>query len=681
MLTNIEASGFSIFISFFVSLLLSFGFYLRDKNISETASFIKYILITSRFFVLFTVLFLLFNPLFNTKKEISNPPKIICLVDNSESMILNDSLIADNIKKKLNYLHKSIANNATIEVFTFGNALKKSDSTDFKGKKSDLLDAISSVAEIEQNKNISGLVILSDGIITSGGVELFNPMGTPVYSIGMGDTGQIKDAMIKNIYHNDITYSGNDFPIEINCSIKKMKGVKQHLKLFFEGDLRFDTVFTASNDNYNFKYTNLVKANEPGTKKISVLVENNVKEKIIINNRIQRYITVLDSKQNIAFVYDAPHPDIRALKSVFYGDESFSVEDFKFSDSCPDLSLFNALIFVGASDQNSMNRWRTESSKKQVGGFWITGVSGEFNFRKMTLERLDNSKDEAYLSIEKGFSLFKINDALGEFLNNAPPLSVPFGKWRISNISQTLATQNIGGVTTNYPLITFASSGNVKSAYLLGEGIWRWKLQEKGNSNQFDNFFKKVIQYLSVKEEKSAFRLKYEKIISNNDKVIIESEYYNPSFELDNSGLLNLQLIDNEGNKFEYEFLKSGKKYRIDLGVLKEGNYELVATKTTGGKPLIKKGKLLVEGKSIESLNLQANYNGMKSLSEKSFGKFYYENQFNVFLDDISIQDNFKTLTYNESVKEQLLKNKWILFLLITLLGVEWFIRKWEGVI
>ena len=52
-----------------------------------------------------------------------------------------------------------------------------------------------------------------------------------------------------------------------------------------------------------------------------------------------------------------------------------------------------------------------------------------------------------------------------------------------------------------------------------------------------------------------------------------------------------------------------------------------------------------------------------------------------MFLDDISNEENFKTLTYTESVREQLLKNKWILFLLITLLGVEWFVRKWEGVI
>ena len=175
--------------------------------------------------------------------------------------------------------------------------------------------------------------------------------------------------------------------------------------------------------------------------------------------------------------------------------------------------------------------------------------------------------------------------------------------------------------------------------------------------------------------------MKYDKIVSNNENVIIESEYYNPSYELENGEPLTLEVTDFKNETFEYEFLKIGKKYRIDLGFLDEGIYNLKAIKKVGDKSFVLKGKLIVEGKSLESLNLQANYRELKKLSKASFGEFYYQNQFNRFIDDISIEENFKTLSYTESIKEQLLKNKWILFLLITLLGVEWFVRKWEGVV
>ncbi len=681
MFTNIEASELSFVISFIVSLLLSFGFYLKDKNISETASFIKYFLITSRFFVLFIILFLLFNPLFISKREISNPPNLVCLVDNSESMLLSDSTISRTLENKLNALKEKIKGKSKVEIFSFGNELLKSDSLDFKGKSTDVLDAISKLSEIQQNKNVSGLVIFTDGIITSGGIELFNPMNIPVYTIGMGDTIQIKDAIVNKVYHNDITYTGNEFPVEVNCILKKLKGVEQALKLKFEGGVVLDTSFVPSSDNFVFKVIKQIKAGNPGMKKIEVLIENSISEKIIDNNKMYRYINVLDSKQKIAFVYDVPHPDIRALKNVFYGDISFSIEDYQFNDSCPDLSKYNALVFIGNSNKKTSERWRKECIDKKASSLWITGVNSEFNSKQIALNRLDDSKDEAYLSLEKGFSLFKLSNELNDFLRTSPPLSIPFGKWRIANITQTLATQNIGGIPTNYPLITFASDNNVKSAYILGEGLWRWKLQEHGGLKQFDVFFKKVIQYLSVKEDKSSFRLKYDKIVSNNEKVIIESEYYNPSYELDNSENLNLQIKDSENEVFNYEFLKIGKKYRLDLGVLNEGVYTLKATKRIGDRTIVKKGELIVEGKSLESLDLQANYSELKKLSKSSFGKFYNQNQFKVFLDDISNEENFKTLTYTESVKEQLLKNKWILFLLITLLGVEWFVRKWEGVI
>lgn len=681
MFTNIEASELSFVISFVVSLLLSFGFYFKDKNITETASFIKYFLITVRFFSLFIILFLFFNPLFIKKTEISNPPKLICLIDKSESMLLSDSSISSNISNKLGSLKEVIKGKADLEIFSFGNDFVKFDSSDFKGKTTNILDAISKLSETQQNKNISGVVLFTDGIITSGGLELFNTMDVPIYTIGMGDTIQIKDAIVKKVYHNDITYTGNEFPVEINCILKKMKGVEQTLKLKFEGALLLDTTFIPSNKNFVFKVSKLLKANEPGVKKIEVSIENTIAEKILRNNRIHRYINVLDSKQKIAFVFDSPHPDIRALKNVFYGDISFSLENFKFNDSCPDAGQYNAIVFIGNSNRKISARWRKACKLKGVSSLWLTGVNSSFNSKNISLNRLDDSKDEALLNLEKGFSLFKINNELNNFLKTSPPLSIPFGKWRISNITQTLATQNIGGLVTNYPLITFTSENSVKSAYILGEGIWRWKLQEKGDLSQFDYFFKKVIQYLSVKEDKSSFRLKYEKIVSSNEKIIIESEYYNPSYELDNSEELKLQIIDYKNEVFDYEFLKVGKKYRLDLGILDEGIYSLKAIKNFGDKTIIKKGKLIVEGKSLESLNLQANYHELKKLSESSFGKFYDKNQFNLFLDDISNEENFRTLIYTEFVKEQLLKNKWVIFLLITLLGVEWFVRKWEGVV
>lgn len=681
MLTNIEASELSFFLSFLVSIILSFGFYLKDKSLSETASLFKYTLMTSRFFVLFIIIFLLFNPLFTTNKEVSNPPKLICLVDNSESMMLNDSLIDVSVHEKLLQLKNRVSSKAELEIFTFGNQLKKTDSLDFKGGSTDILEAISKLSELELNKNISGLVLLSDGIITNGGVELFNPMSTPVYSIGFGDTAQIRDAIVKKVYHNDISYSGNEFPVEIICAFKKMQSIKQRLSVHYAGKVVLDTQVVILNNNSTFKHTILIKAEEPGMKKITVSIGNNIEEKITVNNSIQRYINILDSKQKIAFVYDVPHPDVRALKSVFYGEESFSISDYKFNDSCPDLSQFNAVVFIGSSSQKQMDRWSMACQLEHIGKLWITGVSGSFSSRDMGLERLDESKDEAYLSVNDKFSLFKLDDRMKQFLNEAPPISIPFGKWRLSNLSQTLASQNIGGVVTNYPLITFSSSENVKSGYILGEGIWRWKLQEKGEFNEFSAFFKKILQYLSATEDKSAFRLKYNKVCSNIENVIIESEFYNPSYELDNSETVSLELENESGKVLNFEFLKIAKKYRIDLGVLKSGVYKLTAKRKVGSKTVIKSGKLLVESKSIESLNLQANYNGLKKLSASSFGKFYYENQFNVFLDDISSQENFKTLTYIESVKEQLLKNKWILFLIIALLGAEWFLRKWEGVI
>ena len=74
-----------------------------------------------------------------------------------------------------------------------------------------------------------------------------------------------------------------------------------------------------------------------------------------------------------------------------------------------------------------------------------------------------------------------------------------------------------------------------KTAVMLGEGLWRWKLNEFDrfeNSAAFDEVFGKLIQYLSTSEDKRKFKsypVKNE--FSDTEPVIFESQVYNDIFE------------------------------------------------------------------------------------------------------------------------------------------------------
>lgn len=678
---DIEASELSVIISFSISLILGFFFYFKDKYISETASPIKYIIIASRFFCLFSILFLLFGPLLISKKINNIEPKILLLFDDSESMKISDANLKDQILPFVSDLESDLKSKVSFIKYKFSDSMLEFDSLNYSGSITDIQKALYSISEIHQNENISSVVLISDGIINSGGVELINPLNVPVYSIGVGDTLEVKDAVIQSLYFNDVTYTGNDFPIELSGVIHNMKNEKQRLQIKYDGKLILDSLILPTSQKHYLKLTHFINAEEPGIKPIEVKLVNDVVEKSKENNQLKRFVKVLDSRQKIAFVFNSPHPDVRALKSVFKEDENYQIHDFKLSKECPDLNTFNTVILIGGGERKDINRWRDKLEDLKVNSLWLTGVNSEFKTTDFTLTKLDNSKDESKIAVKEGFSLFKLDPTLIEFLNEAPPLSVPFGKWRIKNINQNLATQKINGVETNYPLISFSDNGSVRKAFILGEGIWRWKLKEGEENVQFNKLFKKIVQYLVVKEDKSSFRLKVDNILSDRENIVIEAEYYNASFELDNSKAVKISLFKDGIEMNSYELLQVGNSYRLDIGNLNSGEYLIKASRLVNGRIQEKTIPVVVESRSLESLSLQANHHVLRELSKSTQGLFYNKESLKSFLNDLSSKEKYQTLKYTESLKELLIKNKWILFLIVALLAIEWMFRKWEGVV
>ena len=70
--------------------------------------------------------------------------------------------------------------------------------------------------------------------------------------------------------------------------------------------------------------------------------------------------------------------------------------------------------------------------------------------------------------------------------------------------------QRIGKVNTESPLLFFTEDGGTKIGFLLGEGIWKWKLEEAKNENAYPlvaELISKTVQYLSVKDDKRKFKV------------------------------------------------------------------------------------------------------------------------------------------------------------------------------
>ena len=81
----------------------------------------------------------------------------------------------------------------------------------------------------------------------------------------------------------------------------------------------------------------------------------------------------------------------------------------------------------------------------------------------------------------------------------------------------------------------------------------------------------------------------------------------------------------------------------------------------------------------LEANKTVANHQLMQNIAEKYGAKMYYPNQINNLTKVITANDNITSVIYEENDLKELINLKWIFFILIILLSLEWFLRKRNG--
>ena len=100
-----------------------------------------------------------------------------------------------------------------------------------------------------------------------------------------------------------------------------------------------------------------------------------------------------------------------------------------------------------------------------------------------------------------------------------------------------------------------------------------------------------------------------------------------------------------------------------------------------GNKEIIKKNSFIVNELTVEAENLSMNYHFLSELSKGSEGVYYDWRDRDLAIMSLSSSKIFKSISYFELIFDLLIKFKWIFFILVGLITVEWILRKWQGVI
>ncbi len=319
--------------------------------------------------------------------------------------------------------------------------------------------------------------------------------------------------------------------------------------------------------------------------------------------------------------------------------------------------------------------------------FVIIGQQTDFrNITKLNLplqfEGTPRDFDQVTPVVNVSFANFSITPETNSMMLDYPPSTVHFGRIKVSQTATPLLYQRVGNLTTEKPMLAVDQQDGRKIAAMIGEGLWRWRLNEFDRTEKteaFDELFGKLLQYLSTSEDKRKFRsgpIRQE--FSDTEPVLFESQAFNDIFEPIFGNSIDITITDEKGRRTNYNYVTSQGGSQYEIGGLQEGVYQYKATTQLNGKSEESKGQFVVLKRNEELLNLTADFSLLRSVADGTGGKFYKPSQINDLTRELSTKEVPGVIHSDESYNS-LINLKWVFWLLVMIISLEWFMRKFFG--
>ncbi len=431
-----------------------------------------------------------------------------------------------------------------------------------------------------------------------------------------------------------------------------------------------------------------ILAPEQGTLFLEASIIAGTTDKNTDNNTKTFQVKVIGKDARVLAVYSAPHPDINALGQALSGSTQIrfdkqSVSEFTVIPAECDLIILHNLPSLKDPVKNML----VEASERQIPVLFIIGGQTyplAFNVLEGAVQISGHRREpEAISGVVSGlFSAFVLPERIIEHVETWPPLEVTFESFSGNNAREVLFKQKIRSIELNEPLIFLSKSQGGKLGIIAGEGIWRWRLHdylEFGDHVVFDELFTSLIQYLLNDEDDNRFTVDVQEGLTGFSPIRVNARLRNPSQELVNDPDVSLTVSDSAGQKSEYKMGRVGKFYEISLTGFPEGEYQYVAETELGIEKFRQQGKMVIQKKMVEQLAPASDFSSLRLVSRSTGGSFFPESQGALLLEEIRKIKPADIPVRTENKWYDLINLQWILGILILMLSLEWFLRRWFG--
>ena len=154
---------------------------------------------------------------------------------------------------------------------------------------------------------------------------------------------------------------------------------------------------------------------------------------------------------------------------------------------------------------------------------------------------------------------------------------------------------------------------------------------------------------------------------------------YNEIYELVNDKEIDLKLINDKDEEFYFQFFRENNELIANLGSLPIGAYNFSAT--VKGSSNKKEGLFHIKKIQVESMGLSANHQVLHKIADLSNGKVFGLDNVTELIETLKNSERNKVVINFREKIDSLINFSWILLCLLLLISIEWFVRKYNGLI
>jgi hypothetical protein len=724
LLINLQEKNLWLVIGLFILAIL-FAFLTYKRTYPPISKRKKTLLLSLRIIALFCLFVVLSEPILTIVKRYTQKPVVAVLLDTSKSMSLKGAQVSR--KEELKDLLKSdllekLSSESELEIYGFADTIfplnSKGDFPDSLGKATSIGEATRSVEEKLEDKNLRGILILSDGANNLGEDPVFvaKSKDIPIFTYGIGEYTPPEDIAIEKIVYNDIGYVDNKIPIQVDISqvgFDKLKIPVSIKKISTAGgketQAQKNVILSTSGGTQTLDFE--ITPQKEGTLQYELTVPQQEKELVKENNRRIFSIKVLKSKIKVLVVTGGLNWEYTFLKRALENDKNIELQGLVFGSNGKvitgrflqgekELSQFDILIlvdppsFVFAQYKTEINDFvfknggaaifllgkdfidsRAFMQANSILPFDLGGATIRYLPANLNLELTQEGRLHPITRlVENSEENLKIWSELPPFLG-----VVSFGS--ASKDAVALATfKDPSNPEIILPGIVVRNYGKGKMMAATVTPFWRWDflLWGIGKDNQsYQKLWNNSVRWLVTREDMDLINIFTDKkIYKSGEKINFSAKIFDQNYQKIKDASVLLKIKTEEA---------SADSEVLSLTLDQMGDYTGTQRSLSPGKYLFegevfrdetrigsKKGEFTVEEYSLEDADLSTNFDLLKRMAEVSGGKFYEKDQIGNLAADLELSEK-----QQERTKEiQLWNHPFLLILFIGCLSVEWTIRK-----